>query len=150
MIPAALRQPAEQPRVPVKRRRVVRRVQPRLQALVLVLSCTVIALAFTGLQSVTVRLGYEQTVLRAERAELERVNGRLKLQVATLKSPARVEAEALRAGMVHPETWRLVAVRPAAQVAAPVAATDEPTGIFARLVQALAGTLRPVEAGGHR
>ncbi len=67
-------------------------------ALLLVLS----GLAVVGLRVQQVHLGYELDTLRAERARLEILLRQLEVEVATLRSPARVETRARQLGLTAP------------------------------------------------
>lgn len=66
------------------------------------------------------RHGYQIQALQAERAEEEAVNRRLRLEAATLKSPARIEREATtRLGLVPPAAGEAIVIERVATPAAP-------------------------------
>ena len=67
-------------------------------ALLLVLS----GLAVVGLRVQQVHLGYQLDILRAERGRLETLLGQLEVEVATLRSPARIETRARQLGLTAP------------------------------------------------
>lgn len=67
-------------------------------ALVLVLC----GLGVVGLRVQQVHLGYQLDGLRAERARLEAQLRQLEVQVATLRSPGRIEARARQLGLTTP------------------------------------------------
>jgi cell division protein FtsL len=90
-----------------KRQRLRREHDPRLRrsltltlagALVLVLS----GLGVVGLRVQQVHLAYQLDGLRAERARLEVQLRQLEVQVATLRSPGRIETRARQLGLVTP------------------------------------------------
>ena len=68
------------------------------RALVLV-AC---ALAVVGLRVQSVHLGYRVDALRSERAELTTLIRQLEVEVATLRSPRRVESHARQLGLTMP------------------------------------------------
>lgn len=58
-----------------------------------------------------VRLGYETSLARAERSRLLVERRELRLELASLKSPARVESEAReRLGMEMPDHTRIIPI----------------------------------------
>ncbi|HEX9437792.1 MAG TPA: hypothetical protein VGA16_11625 [Candidatus Limnocylindria bacterium] len=61
----------------------------------------VLALAYLASSTGVATAGYEAQRLEAQRDELRRQNTLLELQLATLDSPARIEAEAKRLGLVR-------------------------------------------------
>jgi len=67
-------------------------------ALLLILS----GLAVVGLRVQQVHLGYQLDALRAQRSRLETLLGQLEVEVATLRSPARVETRARQLGLTAP------------------------------------------------
>jgi len=67
-------------------------------ALLLVLS----GLAVVGLRVQQVHLGYQLDALRAQRGRLEILLSQLEVEVATLRSPARVESRARQLGLMAP------------------------------------------------
>lgn len=66
-----------------------------------ILVAFVLALMYLGSSTGVASLGYEAQRLQAERDEVRRQNALLDVQLATLASPARIEAEAQRLGLVH-------------------------------------------------
>jgi cell division protein FtsL len=86
-------------------RRVVRRALAA--ALVLVLS----SLGVVALRVQQVHLGYELDRLRSERAQLLDVIRQLDVEVATLRSPARIEARARQLGLVLPAREQVLLAR---------------------------------------
>ena len=60
------------------------------------------ALAVVELREQYVRLGYRVDALRAERAEQATVVRQLEVEVATLRSPGRVESRARELGLTAP------------------------------------------------
>lgn len=76
------------------------------RSLGLALACAVF-LVVTGLVTVGLRvqqvhLGYQLDGLRAERGRLEGLIRQLEVEMATLRSPARVESRARRLGLTTP------------------------------------------------
>jgi cell division protein FtsL len=71
-------------------------------ALTLALVLVVGALAVVGLRVQSVRVGYKLDAMRAERVELGALIRQLEVEVATLRSPARVESRARELGLVTP------------------------------------------------
>lgn len=67
-------------------------------ALILILS----GLAIVGLRVHQIHLGYQLDTLRAERERLEILFRQLEVEVATLRSPARVEMRARQLGLTAP------------------------------------------------
>jgi cell division protein FtsL len=67
-------------------------------ALVLILS----GLGVVGLRVQQVHLGYQLDALRAERVRMEVQIRQLEVQVATLRSPGRVESRARQLGLTTP------------------------------------------------
>jgi hypothetical protein len=61
----------------------------------------VLALAYLGSSTGVATVGYEAQRLQAERDELRRQNALLDVRLATLASPARIEADARRLGLVR-------------------------------------------------
>ncbi len=60
------------------------------------------ALAVVGLRVQSVHLGYRVDELRTQRAELTTLIRQLEVEVATLRSPRRVEAHARQLGLTTP------------------------------------------------
>jgi cell division protein FtsL len=63
----------------------------------------VVGLSVVGLRVQQLHLGYRLDALRAERGQLEAVLRQFEVEVATLRSPARVAARARQLGLVPPE-----------------------------------------------
>ena len=59
-------------------------------------------LAVVGLRVQQVHLGYQLDGLRAERSRVEALIRQLEVEVATLRSPARVESRARQLGLITP------------------------------------------------
>lgn len=90
------------------RQRLHREPDPRVRrSLVWVLlGATVLAasgLVLAALPVQHVHRAYELEALRAERGRLETLIRQLEVEVATLRSPARVESQARRHGMLAPQ-----------------------------------------------
>lgn len=79
--------------------RVARSVTLALAGALVLVAC---ALTVVGLREQSVRLGYRVDALRAERAEQATVVRQLEVEVATLRSPGRVEARARQLGLTAP------------------------------------------------
>ena len=62
----------------------------------------VCGLLVVGLRVQQVHLAYQLDALRAERSHLETLMRQLEVEIATLKSPGRVEARARQIGLVTP------------------------------------------------
>lgn len=80
---------------------------PRLRrSLGLALLCSALlvlgALAVVGLRVQQVHLAYQLDALRAERARTEVLLRQLEIEVATLRSPGRVESRARQLGLMLP------------------------------------------------
>ena len=80
---------------------------PRLRrSLVLALLCSVVLvvglLVVVGLRVQQVHLAYQLDTLRGERARTEVLLRQLEIQIATLRSPGRVETRARQLGMTAP------------------------------------------------
>src|SRR5215467_2657841 len=78
----------------------------RLRAMASALACAgllvALVLGVVGLRVQQVRLSYRLDGLRAARAELEERQGRLRVELASLKSLARIEVKARELGMAPP------------------------------------------------
>ena len=61
-----------------------------------------LALGVVGLRVQQVRLGYQLDALRDERAEAETLLQRLEIEVASLRSPLRIEQRARQLGLTVP------------------------------------------------
>jgi hypothetical protein len=76
------------------------------QTLVLALACAALlvvsGLVVVGLRVQQVHLGYRLDGLRAERGRLEVLVRQLEVEVATLRSPGRLEGRARQLGLVSP------------------------------------------------
>jgi cell division protein FtsL len=84
-----------------------READPRVRrslAVALVASMLLVggALGAVGLRVQQVHLAYQRDALRAERARTETLIRQLEVEVATLRSPGRVEARARQLGMTAP------------------------------------------------
>jgi cell division protein FtsL len=74
--------------------------------------CLVIAaLVVVAVRVQHVRLGYQLDALRAERARVETLIGQLEVQVATLRSPRRLESQARQLGMTVPTPQQVLSAR---------------------------------------
>jgi cell division protein FtsL len=78
-----------------------------MQALSVALVIVICALAVVGLRVQSVHLGYRLDTLRAERAELTTLMRQLQVELATLRSPARIESRARELGLVMPAREQL-------------------------------------------
>jgi cell division protein FtsL len=79
--------------------RVSRTAMLALSGALVVVVC---ALAVVGLRVQSVHLGYRLDSLRAERGEVAMLLRQLEVELATLRSPARIEARARDLGLVAP------------------------------------------------
>jgi cell division protein FtsL len=79
--------------------RVSRSVTLALTGALLLVAC---ALAVVGLRVQSVHLGYRLDAVRVERAELATLLRQLEVELATLRSPARVESRARELGLITP------------------------------------------------
>jgi len=87
--------------------RLYRDPDPRLKrSLVLALLCSAVLvvglLAVVGLRVQQVHLAYQLDTLRSERARTEVLLRQLEIEIATLRSPGRVENRARQLGMTVP------------------------------------------------
>jgi len=89
-------------------------------AFLLVLS----GLAVVGLRVEQVHLGYQLDTLRAERARLEMLRRQLEVEVATLRSPARIEMRARQLGLTAPTQRQIRVAREFVAGGSGQAATD--------------------------
>ena len=80
--------------------RVPRSVMRALGGALVIVAC---ALAVVGLRVQSVHLGYRLDAIRAERAELAMLLRQLEVELATQRSPARIESRARALGLVTPE-----------------------------------------------
>jgi cell division protein FtsL len=69
------------------------------------------ALGVVGVRVQQVHLAYQLDALRAERARAESLSRELEVEVATLRSPGRVEAGARQLGMIAPARGQVVLAR---------------------------------------
>jgi cell division protein FtsL len=69
------------------------------------------ALAVVGLRVQQVHLAYQLDALRAERERAQTLTRQLEVEVATLRSPGRVEAGARQLGMIAPARGQVVLAR---------------------------------------
>ena len=79
--------------------RVPRSVMLALGGALVIVACT---LAVVGLRMQSVHLGYRLDAVRAQRAELTMLLGQLQVELATQRSPARIESRARELGLVMP------------------------------------------------
>lgn len=84
-----------------------REMDPRVSRAVLLalggaLVVVVCALAVVGLRMQSVHLGYRLDTMRAERGEVAMLLRQLEVEIATLRSPARIEARARELGLITP------------------------------------------------
>jgi hypothetical protein len=74
-----------------------------------IVACFLLVLAYLAQATAVSAAGYEEQRLLAQRDELRRQNALLVIESARLDSPARVEADAQRLGLVRAATIRVVA-----------------------------------------
>ena len=91
----------------IKHQRLHREADPRVRrsfAAALAISAVLVvgALLVVGLRVQQVQLAYRLDALRAERARSETLIRQLEIEVATLRSPGRVETRARQLGMTVP------------------------------------------------
>jgi cell division protein FtsL len=91
----------------IKHQRLHREPDPRVRrslAAALAISAVLViaALVVVGLRVQQVRLAYQLDGLRAERAQTETLLRQLEIEVATLRSPLRVEQRARQLGLTVP------------------------------------------------
>jgi cell division protein FtsL len=79
--------------------RVPRSVMLALGGALVIVACT---LAVVGLRMQSVHLGYRLDAVRAQRAELTMLLRQLQVELATQRSPARIESRARELGLVMP------------------------------------------------
>ena len=79
--------------------RVPRSVMLVLGGALVIVACT---LAVVGLRMQSVHLGYRLDAVRAQRAELTMLLRQLQVELATQRSPARIESRARELGLVMP------------------------------------------------
>jgi cell division protein FtsL len=70
-----------------------------------------VALGVVGLRVQQIHLAYQLDALRAERQRAETLSRQLEVEVATLRSPGRVEAGARQLGMIAPARGQVVLAR---------------------------------------
>ena len=70
-----------------------------------------IALAVVAVRVQQVRLAYQLDGLRVERARVETLIGQLEVQLATLRSPRRLESQARQLGLIAPAPQQVVNAR---------------------------------------
>ena len=80
--------------------RVPRSVMLALSGALVVVVC---ALAVVGLRMQSVHLGYRLDAVRAQRAELTMLLRQLQVELATQRSPARIESRARELGLIMPD-----------------------------------------------
>jgi len=71
----------------------------------------IMALAVVAVRIQQVRLTYQLDSLRAERGRVETLIGQLDVQLATLRSPRRLEAQARQLGLTAPAPQQVVNAR---------------------------------------
>jgi hypothetical protein len=79
-----------------------------------IVSCFLLVLLYLAQATAVSVAGYEAQRLAAQRDELRRQNALLAIESARLDSPARVETEAQRLGLVRAATIRVVVTEAAA------------------------------------
>ena len=84
-----------------------REVDPRVSrsvtlTLIGALALVACALAVVGLRVQSVRLGYRVDTVRADHADLTALVRQLEVELATLRSPARIESRARELGLITP------------------------------------------------
>lgn len=79
-----------------------------------IVSCFLLVLLYLAQATAVSAAGYEAQRLAAQRDELRRQNALLMIESARLDSPARVETEAQRLGLVRAATIRVVVTEAAA------------------------------------
>ena len=79
--------------------RVPRSVMLVLGGALVIVACT---LAVVGLRMQSVHLGYRLDAVRAQRAELTMLLRQLEVELATQRSPARIESRARELGLIMP------------------------------------------------
>lgn len=99
-----------------KNQRLHREFDPRVQRSLTAaaLLCVLLvggALGVVGLRVQQVHLAYQLDALRAERQRAETLSRQLEVEVATLRSPGRVEAGARQLGMIAPARGQVVLAR---------------------------------------
>jgi len=80
--------------------RVPRSVMLALGGALVIVACT---LAVVGLRMQSVHLGYRLDAVRAQRAELTMLLRQLQVELATQRSPARIESRARELGLIMPD-----------------------------------------------
>jgi len=112
-----------------KAQRPQREQDPRVRRLVaLALGGAVLlvasALGMAGLRLEQYHLAYRLDQIRTERGRLERTLRELEVEVATLRSPARVETRARQLGLISPAREQLVLAREFVPAGTGLAAAD--------------------------
>ena len=82
------------------------------------------ALGIAGLRLEQYHLAYRLDQIRTERGRLERTLRELEVEVATLRSPARVETRARQLGLVSPAREQLLLAREYVPAGTGLAAAD--------------------------
>ncbi len=80
--------------------RVPRSVMLALGGALVIVACT---LTVVGLRMQSVHLGYRLDAVRAQRAELTMLLRQLQVELATQRSPARIESRARELGLIMPD-----------------------------------------------
>ena len=91
----------------IKHQRLHREPDPRARrsfAIAMAISAVLVvgALVVVGLRVQQVQLAYRVDALRAERAQMETLSRQLEVEVATLRSPLRVDQRARQLGLTAP------------------------------------------------
>lgn len=112
-----------------REQRLHREPDPRVRrSLVAALCCSALlvggALAVVGLRVQQVHLAYRLDTLRVERARSEALLRQLEIEVATLRSPGRVESGARQLGMTPPSREQVRLAREYVTGSAGLAATQ--------------------------
>lgn len=119
--------------------KLVRKANTRLRVKCLLLVVLVAAMAaVTTVQSaITIQAGYDLVKVKSEVAKIEKENELLRLDIAKLKSPQRIEEFAMKnLGMVVPKNAYYATTMPEAIQAQPVS-TDSNRGMAEKLFSAI-------------
>ena len=102
--------------------RVPRSVMLALGGALVIVAC---ALAVVGLRMQSVHLGYRLDAVRAQQAELTMLLRQLQVELATQRSPARIEARARELGLIMPDREQVRLAREFVPGASGVAAAQQ-------------------------
>lgn len=99
-----------------REQRLHREADPRVSrslglAAICAVCLVVMALAVVAVRVHQVRLAYQLDALRAERTKVETLIGQLEVQLATLRSPRRLESQARQLGLTVPAPQQVVNAR---------------------------------------